>query len=65
MVEIGQKKLVFSYIAICSKFHHRSTGVLKKFQVEFPGVIKKKPCGGVLVLGLRISEGSNTILWSF
>ena len=52
-------------------------GVLKKQQVEFPGVnfknvefpalIKKKSCGipGLLVLGLKISEGCNTILWSF
>ena len=52
-------------------------GVLKKQKVEFPGVnfknvefpalIKKKSCGipGLLVLGLKISEGCNTILWSF
>ena len=52
-------------------------GVLKKQQVEFPGVnfknvefpalIKKKSCGipGLLVLGVKISEGRNTILWSF
>ena len=48
-------------------------GVLKKQQVEFPGVkfknvefpalIKKKSCGipGLLVLGVKISEGRNTI----
>ena len=52
-------------------------GVLKKQQVEFPGVdlknvefpevIEKKSCGisGLMLLGLKISEGCNTILWSF
>ena len=52
-------------------------GGLKKQQVEFPGVsfknvkfpgvIKKKSCGipGLLVCGLKIYEGCNTILWSF
>ena len=52
--------------------------VLKKWQVDFPGV-NWKQCGlfwawskkiyvefpGVLVLGLKISEGCNTIMWSF
>ena len=54
------------------------SGVLKKEQVDFPGV-NQKQCGifwawsrkiyvefqGVLVLGLKISEGCNTIMWSF
>ena len=51
-------------------------GVLKKFQEEFPGliknkvefpeVIKKVKFPGVLVLGLKIFMGcDNKILWSF
>ena len=43
--------------------------VLIKNNVEFPRVIKKKSCGispGVLAVSdLKISEGCNTILWSF
>ena len=42
---------------------------LIKNNMEFPGVIKKKSCGispeVLMVLGLKISEGCNTILWSF
>ena len=40
---------------------------LIKNNVEFPEVIKKKVVEflGVLVLGLKISELYNTILWSF
>ena len=41
---------------------------LPKNEVGFPRVKKKKQCGisrGVLVFGLGISEGSDTILWNF
>ena len=39
----------------------------KKKLHEFPAVIKKNHVKflGILVLGLKISEGCNTILWSF
>ena len=54
------------------------SGVLKKYQVDFPG-LNWKQCGlfwawskknyvefpGVLVLGLEISEGCNTIYVEF
>ena len=43
-------------------------GVIKKKEMEFPRVTKKKnnmEFPGVLVFGLGISEGSNTILWNF
>ena len=35
--------------------------------MEFPAVIKKNHVKfpGILVLGLKVSEGCNTILWSF
>ena len=38
-----------------------------KSNMEFPAVIKKNHVKflGILVLGLKISEGCNTILWSF
>ena len=43
-------------------------GVIKKKEMEFPRVTKKKnnmEFTGVLVFGIGISEGSNTILWNF
>ena len=66
-----QTKNIFHHQILCPSQYwalpEKKIHGLIKNNVEFPGVIKKNHVKfpGILVLGLEISEGCNTILWSF